>query len=104
MNLSKNNSELEKAYKYCESVTRLHAQSFYFAAKFLPRNKRRAVYPIYAFCRRVDDEIDELGDGDEFEAVKTVEKWRSRLKEIYDGTINGEKFLEDDGQAKVFIA
>jgi phytoene synthase len=104
MNLSENNSELEKAYKYCESVTRLHAQSFYFAAKFLPRNKRRAVYPIYAFCRRVDDEIDELGDGDEFEAVKTVEKWRSRLKEIYDGTINGEKFLEDDGQAKVFIA
>lgn len=76
-------TELEKAYKYCESVTRLHARSFHFAARFLPKNKQRAVYPIYAFCRHVDDEIDETGDGNQTEAVRTVEKWRSKLQEIY---------------------
>lgn len=75
--------ELEKAYEYCENVTKLHAKSFYFAAKFLPREKQRAVYPIYAFCRHVDDEIDEIGDGDEAEAIDAVERWKANLEEIY---------------------
>ncbi len=76
-------TELEKAYSYCESVTKLHARSFYFAAKFLPKKKQRAVYPIYAFCRHVDDEIDEIGDGDQIEAIEAVERWRNFLNEIY---------------------
>jgi phytoene synthase len=97
-------SELEKAYKYCESVTRLHARSFYFAAKFLPRAKQRAVYPIYAFCRHVDDEIDEIGDGDLSEAVKAVEKWRSRLTEIYERKPGDGQRTTDGGQAAVFLA
>ena len=76
-------TEIEKAYAYCESVTKHHARSFYFAAKFLPKTKQRAVYPVYAFCRHVDDEIDEIGDGDHAEAIEAVERWRSNLNEIY---------------------
>jgi phytoene synthase len=79
-----NPARIEKAYEYCESVTKLHAKSFHFAAKFLPRLKQRAVYPIYAFCRHVDDEIDELGeDGDEAEALKAVGKWQAKLERVY---------------------
>jgi len=76
-------NEIESAYKYCENVTKIHAKSFYFAAKFLPKPKRRAVYPIYAFCRHVDDEIDEIGDGGESEAIRAVEKWKHKLKQVY---------------------
>ena len=76
-------SEIEKAYEYCRSVTKFHAKSFYFAAKFLPVLKQRAVYPIYAFCRHVDDEIDEIGDGDQAQAVLAVEKWKAKLEEVY---------------------
>jgi phytoene synthase len=76
-------TSIEKAYEYCESVTRLHAKSFYFAAKFLPKQKRRAVYPIYAFCRHVDDEIDEIGEGRQAEATLAVERWKQRLEELY---------------------
>ena len=104
MESSKDNTELENAYKYCESVTRLHAKSFYFAAKFLPEHKQRAVYPIYAFCRHVDDEIDEIGDGDEQAAIKAVEKWRSNLEEIYEGKKTNEQLTTNDGQTKVFTA
>ena len=104
MNFSEDNSELEKAYRYCESVTKLHARSFYFAAKFLPRAKQRAVYPIYAFCRHVDDEIDEIGDGNQAEAVKAVEKWRSKLEEIYAGELNREQSETNNGQIEVFRA
>jgi len=96
-------SDLENAYKYCENVTRLHAKSFYFAAKFLPKHKQRPVYPIYAFCRHVDDEIDEISDGDETAAIKAVEKWRSNLQEIYEGKLNAEQSITDTGQAAVFI-
>ncbi|MEZ5425196.1 MAG: phytoene/squalene synthase family protein [Pyrinomonadaceae bacterium] len=78
-----NFDEIEKAYDYCEGVTKLHARSFYFAARFLPRPKQRAVFPIYAFCRHVDDEIDEIGGTDEKTSVETVEKWKTRLREVY---------------------
>lgn len=76
-------TELEKAYRYCESVTRLHAKSFYFAAKFLPRRKQQAVYAIYAFCRHVDDEIDETGEKNEAESIAAVEIWEANLEEVY---------------------
>ncbi len=78
-------NDIEKAYEYCEIVTKLHAKSFYFAAKFLPQAKRRAVYPIYAFCRHVDDEIDEIGEGNELLAILAVNRWRENLEEVFEG-------------------
>jgi phytoene/squalene synthetase len=83
--------EIEAAYKYCERVTRRHAKSFYFAARFLPPHKQRAVFPIYAFCRHVDDEIDEIGSaGDEAKAVETVGKWKRQLENLYAGREKNE--------------
>ena len=90
-------TEIERAYEYCETVTKTHAKSFYFAAKFLPKEKQRAVYPIYAFCRHVDDEIDETGEGNQLQAIRAVENWKSGLQKIYAGTM-------DDGQNLVLIA
>jgi 15-cis-phytoene synthase len=75
--------EIEKAYKYCESITKKHAKSFYFAARFLPKHKQKAVFPVYAFCRKVDDEIDESAESDEQSAIRAVENWKSKLEEIY---------------------
>lgn len=78
-----NTKEIDDAYAYCESVTKTHAKSFYFAAKFLPKNKQKAVYPIYAFCRHVDDEIDEIGEDDEQKAIETVNNWKIQLENLY---------------------
>ncbi len=76
--------ELEKAYEYCESITKTHAKSFYFAAKFLPKHKRRPIYALYALCRSVDDEVDEIGENNEAAAIAAVEKWQRKLEEIYE--------------------
>lgn len=105
MNVVENNSEqLEKAYKYCESVTKTHARSFYFAAKFLPKHKQRAVYPIYAFCRHIDDAIDEIGDGDEASAIQIVEHWKLRLNAVYkEQKIEGRR-TKDKEQNLVLLA
>lgn len=84
-------SRIEEAYRYCESVTKKHAKSFYFAARFLPKNKQPPVFAIYAFCRHVDDEIDESGMASEVEAAAAVERWRARLDDVYEAVVEGEE-------------
>jgi phytoene synthase len=77
-------SEIEKAYKYCESVTKNHAKSFYFAAKFLPKSKQKPIYALYALCRHVDDEVDEAEVRSEAEAIAAVNNWKAKLDKIYE--------------------
>jgi 15-cis-phytoene synthase len=50
---------LEQAYQYCTKMTAAHSRSFYTASALLPREKRRAVRALYAFCREADDIVDE---------------------------------------------
>lgn len=95
---------LEKAYEYCESVTRLHAKSFYFAAKFLPAHKQKAVYPIYAFCRHVDDEIDEAEISGQRESIAAVERWQSKLNDVYAGKSLDAENSGDEKQNLVLSA
>ena len=78
-------SEIELAYKYCESVTKNHAKSFYFSAKFLPKHKQRPIYALYALCRHVDDEVDEAEVSSEAEAIAAVERWKEKLNFVYEG-------------------
>lgn len=96
--------DLEKAYKYCEKVTRLHAKSFYFAAKFLPAEKQKAVYPIYAFCRHIDDEIDEAGIAEQKESIVAVERWQTKLNDVYAGKPFESENYADEKQNLVLTA
>ncbi|MGD8404061.1 MAG: squalene/phytoene synthase family protein [Anaerolineales bacterium] len=50
---------LHKAYAHAEKITREHSKSFYLASQLLPEEKRSAVRALYAFCRTVDDIVDE---------------------------------------------
>ncbi len=76
---------LERAYAHCQSVTRDHAKSFYFCARFLPRAKRRAIYAVYALCRHVDDLVDGAGDRPERDTRSLLEDWRVRLRDAKTG-------------------
>jgi len=55
------NREVERAYARAERVTAHWAKSFYFASRFLPPEKRRAVYAIYDYCRYADNLVDRRG-------------------------------------------
>ena len=74
-----------RAYRYCRGVTRTHAKSFYFCAQFMPREKRRAIYAVYALCRHVDDAVDEAGPASGADASRVVERWRAELEAVYAG-------------------
>jgi phytoene synthase len=42
------------------ALTKASRSNFYYAFLFLPRQKREALYAIYAFCRLTDDLVDEM--------------------------------------------
>ncbi|WP_281887249.1 phytoene/squalene synthase family protein [Paenibacillus sp. YYML68] len=52
------NPKLQTAYEICEQVVITHSSSFYRAFSVLPEPKRNAVWAVYAFCRTVDDLVD----------------------------------------------
>lgn len=57
-------SLLERAYQLCEQITRENSRTFYLASALLPKEKRRAVRALYAFCRVSDDIVDRsVGSG-----------------------------------------
>jgi 15-cis-phytoene synthase len=96
-------AELEKAYAYCESVTREHAKSFYFSAKFLPKAKQPPIYALYALCRHVDDEVDEAEVHSEVAAIKAVERWQDKLESVYRGQQSAVSSQQKE-QSQVLLA
>ncbi len=62
-------SLLEASHAYCHRQTKRHARSFYFASMALPREKKRAAYAVYAFCRYADDLVDRAASTDGVEAA-----------------------------------
>lgn len=76
---------LQVAYKQAEKITAEHSKSFYFASALLPEEKRSAVRALYAFCRTVDDIVDESTDD---QRESRLDYWR--------GMIEHASFLDGD--------
>ena len=70
-------TSLRKAYKQAEKITSQHSKSFYFASGLLPEEKRAAVRALYAFCRTVDDIVDETPDA---ERDCKLDYWRAMVE------------------------
>ena len=68
---------LRQAYKQAEKITAEHSKSFYFASGLLPEEKRSAVRALYAFCRTVDDIVDESSDE---ERESRLDYWRAMVE------------------------
>lgn len=57
-------------YRRAEKITRKYAKSFYFASLFLSKEKKDAVYSIYAICRLSDEATDKDASLAELSAIK----------------------------------
>ncbi|HSO11481.1 MAG TPA: squalene/phytoene synthase family protein [Anaerolineales bacterium] len=68
---------LKTAYERAEKITAEHSKSFYFASGLLPEEKRSAVRALYAFCRTVDDIVDESTDT---ERDSQLDYWRRMVE------------------------
>jgi phytoene synthase len=69
--------------EYCQQKAAASGSSFYYSFLFLPRERRRAITALYAFCREVDDVVDEASEL-QLAAAKLA-WWRSELANLYAG-------------------
>jgi phytoene synthase len=69
-------------YARCAEITRRASSNFYYAFMLLPRERRRALYAVYAFCRFVDDIAD---DGGVDNAAILLTRWRAELDNVFAG-------------------
>ena len=69
--------------EYCQQKAAQSGSSFYYSFLFLPPQRRRAITALYAFCREVDDVVDECSDP----ALARIKLawWRDELARLYAG-------------------
>lgn len=70
--------------EYCQQKTVQSGSSFYYSFLFLEPARRRAITALYAFCREVDDTVDEATDS----SVARIKLawWRTEVSTMYKGT------------------
>jgi len=72
--------------EYVQQKASSSGSSFYYAFLFLPQNKRSAITAFYAFCREVDDVVDEVSDTDV--ASQKLNWWRNEVIQSFNGKPN----------------
>jgi phytoene synthase len=50
--------DLRRAHAFCTLFARVNARHFYHAFRFMPRDLRRAMHAVYAFCQKADQLAD----------------------------------------------
>ena len=78
--------------EYCQQRTAASGSSFYYSFMFLPPERRRAITALYAFCREVDDVVDEVTE-DRVARLK-LEWWRHQVALAF-----GAAATPSDGEA-----
>ena len=68
---------------YCQSKAAASGSSFYYSFRFLPSERRRAITALYAFCREVDDVVDECVDPQLARAK--LAWWRTEVANLFEG-------------------
>ena len=69
--------------EYCQQKAAASGSSFYYSFLFLPPERRRAITALYAYCREIDDVVDETAD-ENLARVKLA-WWRNELQQTYAG-------------------
>lgn len=71
-----------EAYAQCRAIAHKHGANFSVGFRFLPKQKRDAVYAAYAYCRWADDIADEPGEN----IRERLDAWQEELDRCYAGT------------------
>jgi phytoene synthase len=69
--------------EYCQQKAAASGSSFYYSFLFLPAERRRAITALYAFCREVDDIVDEVADVGL--ARTKLAWWRTEVANLFAG-------------------
>jgi phytoene synthase len=68
--------------QYCQQKAAASGSSFYYSFLFLPPDRRRAITAVYAYCREVDDAVDETTEPAVAEAK--LAWWQGEVAALFD--------------------
>lgn len=71
-------------HQYCQNKATVSGSSFYYSFMFLDLARRQAITALYAFCREVDDVVDECRDP--ALARAKLDWWRQEIERVFDAT------------------
>lgn len=69
--------------EYCQSKAAQSGSSFYYSFLFLPPEQRKAITALYAFCREVDDVVDNSNEPSV--ARMKLAWWRTQVEQLHKG-------------------
>jgi phytoene synthase len=69
--------------EYCRERAAASGSSFYYSFLFLPPERRRAITALYAYCREIDDAVDETADSTV--AAAKLDWWQGEVERLFAG-------------------
>lgn len=89
--LAPDDPEVARAYQACREITRARARNFYYGLCLTPEPKRSAIFSVYAWMRRADDEADAAdASGDPSARLARLAERRRTLSRIVAGEAGSE--------------
>ncbi|MDR1855513.1 MAG: presqualene diphosphate synthase HpnD [Azoarcus sp.] len=71
--------------EYCQAKAAASGSSFYYSFAFLAPARRHAITALYAFCREVDDAVDDVDAKDSAAALARLDEWREEIDRVFAG-------------------
>ncbi|MGD1921487.1 MAG: phytoene synthase [Pleurocapsa sp.] len=79
----KNLVSVDEAYELCRQITAEYAKTFYLGTLLMPKEKSKAIWAIYAWCRLTDELVD--GEKAKYTTKETLAEWEQQLESIFAG-------------------
>ncbi|WP_414545226.1 15-cis-phytoene synthase CrtB [Nostoc sp. CCY0012] len=74
---------VDESYKLCRQLIAKYSATFYLSTLLLSKEKRPAIWAIYAWCRRTDELVD--GPASALTTPETLDLWEQQLESIFAG-------------------
>lgn len=69
--------------EYCRDRAAASGSSFYYSFLFLPPAQKSAITALYAYCREIDDAVDEVSDA--AVAAAKLDWWQTEVERLFAG-------------------
>jgi 15-cis-phytoene synthase len=74
---------VDESYELCRQLTAKYATTFYLGTLLMSASKSRAIWAIYAWCRRTDELVD--GPASTITTPETLDLWEQKLESVFAG-------------------
>ncbi|GMI97479.1 PHYTOENE SYNTHASE [Hibiscus trionum] len=74
---------IDDGYDKCRTICAEYAKTFYLGTLLMTKERQKAIWAIYVWCRRTDELVD--GPNADYMSSAVLERWEERLEDIFEG-------------------